>query len=348
VTGIETILIIKWGALGDLIAATPAIKAVREHFPHARLTLLSNSLMMEICPPGSIVDEVLVYDYKRLSAFESLFQQTAILKKLRSRKFDLAINLRWESERSALLTWLSGAHRRVGSGPKSLRSVYTTKAKFTGGKYHEIHRNTDIVKALGIAVVDETPYVSRSRDDDSFADDFFGTRGLKNKDALGLHPGASKSEKMWPAERFIQVGKAFIESFRQPVLVTWGPGELDLARRVAGSLGPRAILSEQTETIGRLAAVIQRCGMFLCNCTGPMNVAMAARTPVVALLGSSDPEEWGPYGPLHRTVKSGYVLDSYTPQQEQRAMEGIGVDEVWNAVRRRWSELYPQTVGVAS
>jgi ADP-heptose:LPS heptosyltransferase len=345
VTDFTNILVIKWGALGDLVAATPAIRALRESFPSATVTLLSNALMKQICPPGSIVDDVIVYNGNEVSTSQRLFSQIKLVRELRKRRFDIAINLRPESERSALLAWLSGAGQRLGSGPRALQFLYTIKAPAIEGKRHEIHRNGDIVKVLGIGMNEETPYVFRSHRDDAFRKEFFQNNELQNRHILGIHPGASKKEKMWPAKRFIEIGKQFIEEFRQPVLVTWGPGEEQLARSVARSLDSYGILSEPTRTIGQLAALIEGCRMFFCNCSGPMNVAMAVKTPIVALLGASHPEDWGPYGEMHRTIKSSFTLDSYTNEQEQHAMECITVDEVWDVLSKRWVELSPLSEG---
>jgi ADP-heptose:LPS heptosyltransferase len=79
--------------------------------------------------------------------------------------------------------------------------------------------------------------------------------------------------------------------------------------------------------------------MFISVCTGPMNVANAVRTPIVALLGSTDPLDWSPYGEIHRTIKSPLVLQYYTDDDERKAFEEITMDSVWNVVEKRWNEL---------
>jgi ADP-heptose:LPS heptosyltransferase len=82
--------------------------------------------------------------------------------------------------------------------------------------------------------------------------------------------------------------------------------------------------------------------MIISNCTGPMNVAMAVETPVVAILGSSHPADWGPYGEIHRTIKSSLYLDGYTDDEEHQAMKAISVDEVWTVAANRWDELHTE------
>jgi len=77
-----------------------------------------------------------------------------------------------------------------------------------------------------------------------------------------------------------------------------------MATRVVLASGKRAFISPQTIKVENLAALISCCKIYICNCSGPMNVALALNTPIVALLGTTLPEEWGTYGEAHRTLKS--------------------------------------------
>jgi heptosyltransferase-2 len=339
---VRNILIIKWGALGDIIAGTPAIRAVREAYHNAHILLLSNRLMEQIVPAGTLVDELLVYEEYGLKGWNWLKQHGQLIQTLRKRKLDVAINLRWCSDRTALLAFLSGARYRVGSGPREMMFLYNVKIRHPVGRYHEIHRNLDIVKALGIGVRSEVPFVVRSLDDRGFADRFFEEHSLQKYTTVGIHPGSSRPVRAWIRDRFTEIGKRFINKYDARIVITWGPGEEALARQVAEPLKPHAILSPATKTIGQLASIIERCGMIISNCTGPMNVAMAVETPVVAILGSSHPADWGPYGEIHRTIKSSLYLDGYTDDEEHQAMKAISVDEVWTVAANRWDELHTE------
>lgn len=325
--------------MGDMIAGTPAMRAVREAFPEGRITLLSNRLMKQIVPPGTLVDELLIYEENSVRGWKWLQEHRQLISTLRRRKFDVAINLRWCSERTALLAFLSGARYRMSSGPREMMFLYNIKVPQPVGRYHEIHRNLDIVKALGIDSHSEVPFVFRSKDDQEFATQFFAQHSLQQGTAIGIHPGASKPIRAWMPERFTDIGRRLIEKYNVRIVITWGLGEELLAQQVAEPMRPFALLSPETKTIGQLAAIIERCGLYISNCSGPMNVATAVQTPVVALLGSSDPVDWGPYGDIHRIVKSSLYREGYTDEQEHEAMKAITVEEVWDVVDKRWSEL---------
>lgn len=335
----KNILIIKWGALGDIIMGTSAIRSVKESYPHAKVTLLSNSLSKQIIPAGSIVDDVIIYDEKKHKGLKSLIELFKVVQQLRKRKFDLAINLRWTSDRCAVLTFLSGAKYRVSSGPEGMMKLYNIGIPHPKGRYHEIHRNLDIVKAIGIEVRDETPFVFISESDRKFAADYFSHNNFTRENTICIHPGASKPVRAWLPERYKEIANGLAAELGFNVIVTWGNGEYDWAKSVAQGNERKIFLSPETKTVGRLAALIQNCFMCITNCTGPMNVAVAVKTPTIALLGSSHPLDWSPYGEIHRSVKSPLIRDTYTDEQEKQAMEAISVEQVWNVILQRVNEI---------
>lgn len=332
------LLVIKWGALGDMIAATPALAALRHSFPEARITLLTNALMQQIAPAGTLADELLIHN-ERLHGLAAVRELGRVVRLLRSRGFDTAVNLRWTSDRCAVLTRVSGAARRISSGPAGLLRLYTVRVPHPAGRYHEIHRNLDIARAAGATVTDENPVVHIPPEDERFAEEALATSALRPGGFCVLHPGASRPHRAWPPDRFAAIAARLHSEMGLRTVVTWGPGERSLAASVAGAVPGGALLSPETRTVGRLAALIRRGGIFLSNCTGPMNVAVAVRIPVVAILGSSDPVDWGPYGPLHRHIKSPLVLPGYTDEQEARAMAAVSVEAVWELLSGRIPEL---------
>jgi ADP-heptose:LPS heptosyltransferase len=339
----KRILIIKWGALGDIIMGTSAIRSVRENFPEAKVTLLSNSLIDQVVPAGSIVDEVLIYNEEKEISPSALIRLFKIIRLLRKKKFDLAVNLRWTSDRCAFLAFMSGAKIRVSSGPHGMMWCYNIKLQHPVGRYHELHRNLDIVKAVGVEVKNETPFIFVSKEDDEFASQFFAEKNMVKEKTVCIHPGASKSIRAWPADRYNEIARRIVEQFDLNVMITWGKGEFEWAQAVAKNGGGKIILAPETKTVGRLSALIKNCVMCITNCTGPMNVAIAVETPTIALLGSTDPLDWSPYFEIHRTVKSPLVRETYTDEQEQEAMEAISVEQVWNVVRDRITEFNNQT-----
>ena len=335
---IRTILIIKWGALGDIVASTPAIRAVRESFPRAHIVLLSNALMKQIVPAGTLADEVIVYDEGHgLSWFT---EHLRIIHSLRKKKFDIVFNLRWTSDRSALLSYFSGARKRIGSGPRQMMFLYTGKISPPPGFHHEIERNLDIVTGGGATASSRRPYVCSTPDDVRFADTFFQEHGLERNHTIAIHPGASKPVRAWLPDRFAEIARACVAHFGCRVLLTWGPGEEELVTSIASMGGDGVSAGPRTGTIGRLASIIEHCGLFVSNCTGPMNVAMATSTPIIALLAATNPIDWAPNRPDDRYIKSPLDLPSYSDDEEHEAVKAIQTEAVWSLLSERWTELH--------
>jgi ADP-heptose:LPS heptosyltransferase len=295
---VRRILVLKWGALGDLVAATPAIQALRRAYPQAIITVISNAPFNEIAPAGSLADELFLF--KRHGEF------WRILPKVRANSWDIAVNLSWNSDRSAILCYFSGAPLRAGStGPGWLGFLYNRRVAAFAKDRHEIDRHLDIVRTLGITAEDSRPFVHISDRAVQEARDSLWAQGVKKTGLLvGIHPGASSNEKSWGVENFGWLGKEVIQRFGVDLVVTWGPGEKEMATRTALLIGEGAFTSFPTFRIEDLAALIASCKIYICNCSGPMNVALAVNTPTVALLGPTRPEEWGAYGKAHRTLTS--------------------------------------------
>jgi heptosyltransferase-2 len=335
----ENILIIKWGALGDLIMATSTIKAVRDNYPNAKITMLSNSIMRELLPEGYIIDEYIFLNRSGRHVNESFLNQMWMLRELRKRKFDLAFNLKWKSERASILTYMSGAKKRIGYHQKYFSFCYTHQIVHPEDRYQEVDRNLDIVKSFGIKVNDSNPVIFISDEDKKFADDFFVSHSLLKENTICIHPGASKASRAWLPERYVELSKKMISEFGVKILVTWGLNELNLARGIVESIGSNAILSPKTKSIAELGTIIAHCKSFISVCTGPMNVANAVGTTIIALLGSTDPLDWSPVGEIHRTIKSPHVLKHYTDEDERKALDDISVQSVLKVVREKWNEF---------
>jgi len=337
---IKNILILKWGALGDLIMSTSAVRAVRENFPDAKITMLTNHLMNEILPEGKFVDEYIFLKRGGRHVEESFLKQVKNIWRLRKRKFDLVIDLKWKSERASLLTFLSGAKVRIGYWEKFYNRLYTHSIKHPAGRYHEVQRNLDVIRQIGIKISEENPTLFISDTDRKFVQDFYASASLTKAKTICIHPGASKPNRAWLPERYVELSRIIISKYDVDLLITWGAKELALAQKIVGEIGKGAVLAPETSSIAQLGALIENCSLFVSVCTGPMNVANAVKTPVVALLGSSDPLDWAPYGEIHRVIKSPYVLPEYTDEEERRALDEISVENVLGVVEKRWLELH--------
>jgi ADP-heptose:LPS heptosyltransferase len=149
-----------------------------------------------------------------------------------------------------------------------------------------------------------------------------------------LHPGAGAPSRRWPAERWIGVGRAERAAGR-PVAVTAGPGEVDLACRIASDAGVRAAVVECSRDLAQLVRVIAAAARIVCGDTGVAHLATALRTPSVVLFGPTPPGQWGPPAdrPWHVALWAGSIGDPHGRDPDPGLLE-ISVADVVRALRR--------------
>ena len=326
------ILIIKLRYIGDVLLATPVLRALRERFPEARLTMAVNRGTEEVLAGNPDVQEVLVVEKGGLA------EQLRFLREVRRRRFDAVIDLT-DGDRAAILAGLSGAPLRIGFNEEHRWRglLYTTVAHVGPSSVHRIEHDLAALRPLGIEPKVGQPKLYLSREDDERAARLLEEVGLVGAGGplVMFQPGARYWFKAWPAERFAALADRLTESFGCRVVIGGSGQEQKLAEEVR-----RQARSTPTVLAGRTplrtyAAVLKRCALFVGSDNGPMHMAAALGVPVVALFGPSNPDEWGPRGPAVRVLYEG--LDCrrcFHPTCERGAescMKRIAVDDVYAA-----------------
>ena len=134
-----------------------------------------------------------------------------------------------------------------------------------------------------------------------------------------LNPGAGRSDKRWPVERFRALAERLAHDANAAVLVVWGPGEREAARAIADVRGARAVLAPPT-SVTDLIAILRRASVMVAADTGPLHLAAAVRTACVGLYGPTSAVRNGPYGRGHHVV-----------QGADGAMTGVSVTAAFEA-----------------
>jgi len=333
------ILVIKKGALGDMIAGTGALTKLREKYPTARIVLLGDKLSETVCPSGTIADEVVDIDlYPR--GVRGFFK---LLRYVRRQKFDIVANLRWKSDLTAVLTILSGARIKLGGGRGFYTKFYTNydPQLFADENRHEYKIHIDILKPLGILPENIHTSIHISDADYAWATNFLNKHRLKKNKFLMLTPIASNVQKAWPPLRFTAIAQRFRKKIRAPVLVSYSPGDAVAAENIVRAAAHGVIATGKT-TIGQLAALVKSARLVLCNNSGIIHIAYAVGTPVLCLNTSLG---WEPCGKRDASITR---LATHLPVEQNRHLSNdevekllatISVDEVWSLLSQRWKAL---------
>ena len=327
------ILIVKLGALGDVVHAIPVAAALRRAFPSARIDWLVSPKHREILDLVPVIDRRLVMnDARMLSA----------VRELRGSHYDIAIDLQGLMK-SALLARLSGATRVVGFTSRYAREALAswlysdTHDPGGGGMYHPdeqhvVFTNLGILSTLGVQT--GAPEFPIERVESRVAARVLAETG--GRYAI-LNPGAAWPNKRWPPARLAAIAVELRDRHSLRSVAVWGPGEEPLARDLVERSSGAAMLSPET-TIADVVALARGASLYLSGDTGPAHIAAAVGTPIVGIYGPTRPSRNGPWSSLDATVSRSDVCQCHHLRQcrlKTMCLEDIQVDEVLAAVERR-------------
>ena len=340
---IRRILIIKLRYIGDVLLSTPVIQALKQNIPRAAIIMVVNQGTEGVLKNQPGLDEAWVFPVKGELGGGWLFrmrQQMKLIRHLRRQRFDLLIDLT-DGDRAAILGFLSGAAYRVGfnSEGRWRGALYHQVVQAERDKLHAVDYHLEAVRAIGCKADHQNPSLYPSEADRSAVDHLLAKMGLSTKSVfILLHPGSRWWFKSWPVEKFIDLAKRIHGVLGYSVVVVGGPKDIESAERIVSACGPWAKSVAGQITVLQLAVLAQHGQLFIGNDAGPMHIAAAVGTPVVALFGPTDPRMWGPLGQGHeviwKQVDCNPCWRSDCQRGELNCMRQITVDEVWDAARR--------------
>jgi len=333
------VLVIRRRYLGDIVLLGSVFRNLRLHWTDAHLAVLVEAGCAGIPPLHPDVNATLILP-------RSLLAWPGFIRRLRRERFTHVLDFD-NSDKTALITRLSGAMLRVTYQRELVKhrypGFYTHTARVTNA-FYDSHHITEtylaLLAPLGVPVVTrEVQLVPRAEDLAAVAP---LAAGPVRK--VLLHPGSRSPFRVWPAERFAAVCDRLQDELGVQVFVIGGPGERDSVEKIRTAARTHLVALEPRLTVGRFAALASQFDLFLCHDSGPMHIAAAVGTPVVALYGSQNAVIWRPVGENHTILQTALpctcLPDTPTPcvktdSYRSYCVRQLGVDEVFNAVRDR-------------
>ncbi len=338
----HNLLIIKLRYIGDVLLATPTLRAIKAARPDVRVTMMVNRGTEGILSGNPDIDEILVLDKGSLAA------QWRLIVQLRRRRFDTVLDLT-DGDRSAFLSWVSGALVRIGFNDEQRRRgvCYSVIVPPQLGLRHRIERDLAALKLLGVPASEQQPKLWLTEEDEASADQLLDRLGIRRERALIiLQPGARYWFKAWPAERFAELADRLASEYDCQVLIGGSKDEEALAQRIHEAATSRPVSIAGRTTLKQFAAIAKRASLFVGNDSGAMHIAAAVGTPMVALFGPSNPDEWGPRGSQAQVLYKGLdcraCFHPTCERGEQNCMRQLSVEAVYVASAQRL------TPGIAS
>jgi heptosyltransferase-2 len=328
--------------VGDLVMATPALRAIRENNPGSHIAVMVRPQIRQVIEGLPFWDEIVEYDSKVLH--RALTKKLSVSKRLRESAFRLSIILP-NSFSSAAVSFLAAIPQRVGydtnwRGFMLTQSIPQPKENGTVVPIAMVDRYLNICKHLQYAISSHKTALCFSNGTRSAADSLYRAWEIdRNRPVISIIPGASfGSSKCWPAENFAQVGDMLIEKYDAHVLLIPGPGEEEIANRIESYMRHRPInFVKEIIPLELLKAIINDSALVVTNDTGPRHFAVAFNSPVVVIMGPTD-SRYTDYD-LQRTEILREELDCTpchlkTCPTDHRCMKEISADRVITACER--------------
>ncbi|HEX9849363.1 lipopolysaccharide heptosyltransferase II [Candidatus Deferrimicrobium sp.] len=291
--------------LGDAVMTTPALAAVREGFPDARIVLLARPLVAELFRHHPDVDEVMVYE--RPGRHEGALGRLRLGGELRRRRFDGALLLQNAFD-AALIAFLGRIPERAGYPTDGRRFLLTLPVPLTPGilERHEVEYYLCLLDGLGIPrpvpAVLKLAVTEKERETMAERLAFLGIdRGAP---IVAINPGATYgSAKRWYPERFAAVADTLAEEWGARVVVVGSAAETPLAGEIeAAARRGVANLAGKT-TVREMMALLSLSSFLVTNDSGPMHIGAALGVPLVAIFGPTDWRRTAPWSPLAKVVR---------------------------------------------
>lgn len=360
---VRRILVVRVDLLGDVVLSLPAVRALRRAYPDAQIDFLALRSTAPILRDDPDMNDIIEFDphvWRRpgnLLKRETWSEAARMLRRLRGAHYDLAVSV--SGDIGSILTRLSGAKRRVGYADEAYYGLLTDAV--AGGRYrerkHEVYYVLALAETAGgiVAPGDELLRLHVNPEAEITAATLLrSARQELNAQGplVAIHVGARNGQaKRWPPAHIAALAERLTRELSVLVVLTGAPNEAPLARAVLRRChAPILNLVGQT-SIPELVAVLAAADVLVSGDSGPMHIACAVRTPVVALHGPTDPAISGPTAPdaivLRQPLWCAPCYDASATAEcrfgNPVCMKGIAPDYVYNAVvqqlrRSGWCE----------
>ncbi len=333
----KNILVVSVNWLGDAVFSTPVFRALKAYDPLVRVTCLCVPRVVDVLSMCPDIDEIMVYDEKGQD--RPFFAKAALSLRISRKKFDAVFLLRKSFSRSLMMA-LAGIPVRVGFADRSWRGLLTD---VVGGEgTDDIHRADvylKVIEAAGIPVEDRSCRLSAREDFVRGMAEVLQQKGISAQDRLiVVNTGGNWDLKQWPPERFAQLVRRLVLSGFGKVVLPGAAKDVARVQKIAEQSGVSPVVMAGETGLLCLAALLKRADILITADSGPLHLASALGTDVVALFGPTRPEITGPQGNgrsriLQKDVGCNRAPCYYLECADNICMKEVSVEDVLQAVQ---------------
>jgi len=343
VRNVNKILVFTGGGIGDIIMSIPVLRSLGVCFKEAKIDIAISSRVKDVIDNLIQWHEIIVWDngMTKKTITRSLVLNYDLYLRLRRNQYDLLIDLESiETKQAAykrfLLYKFINPKRLAGRDTDGRGFFLDYKAKEVLLSHeHEVERRIAILGALGCDVSNKDISIEIGDEFRKTADNIFKQYGVSDDDfVVGINPNAFRPTRLWSVNKYILLAKMIRDHYGVKIAIVGGKDDQQIIDRFLCELGNEAAFALVGLNLMTLAAAVARMDIFVSNDTGPMHIAAAVKTPVVAVFGPENPYRYQPY--LPEKMKRVVFLDdiSCRPCTEYQCnrmdcLEPVSVDMVW-------------------
>jgi ADP-heptose:LPS heptosyltransferase len=313
-TGSQHILVVHIAGLAQTTLALPALRALRQHLPQSRITVVSSPAGADLLRLAACADEILPIARLRGAEFlnpRKSYRAAKSLNELRRERFDLAIEFKAGAE-SGLVFQIVHSRERLSGKKKGVDAALDRLSQVISGasrlRRHDAHEYLRRLEPLGARPVEAEPRIATLRESDERIERLLAKHDIGFGELLiGVHPGAGEGKPRWPLDRFASIAARMIHNFDARVLVFAGPAERGLAKRLAAMAPARRAIAIESPAMTDFVSWAARLSLFIGNHSGPAHVAAAVGAPVVVASTFIQPSPEDLLGGLVEHVRAPHV-----------------------------------------
>ena len=337
----KRILIMRSGGIGDVLMSTPLVKAIRKHYPKAKITYFVGNWSKNSLENNPNIDRIFNYD-DLIIIKRNIIKISGLIKKIRKEKFDLGFNLE-KSWHWAVLMFLFGIPKRIGFDRKGEGFANNLTVPFNGTKY-ELEYYLDLARLLKMKIPTDEMEIYLTNKEKIIANKFIKQSKLKNKKKIGIAPGGADNPaqqafiKRWPLENYIRLIDK-LTGKKKYVILFGGENDIEICKEIIKKIkNKNQVLNTAGKfTVKSCAAVMKKCNLFVTHDSGPMHIAAAVKVPLIALFGPTQSRRFAPKDAIiikNKICRPCYdIYGNYKKCEKKDCMKVIEVNDVLKAIK---------------
>jgi 3-deoxy-D-manno-octulosonic-acid transferase/heptosyltransferase-1 len=344
-TRLDSILIVKLSAIGDVVHTLPLLEVLRNNYPHARIDWVVEEDASQIIAGHQEIDHLFISPRKSWQRrfFKSgekravIKELRAFIQELRACEYDLIIDLHGLFK-SGLLTGLARGKRKIGFsfGTEGSSLFLTEEPHSVEMEQHALDRYMETVDILRCQRDTWRGDIPLSRTDRESVDHLIREKGLEKETLLAINPMAKWETKLWENENFAKLADRLQRELCCKVIFTGSEADRTTLDDITQQMNERPLNLAGQINLKELAYLYTKCHLLVTTDTGPMHIAAAMKCPVVALFGPTAPLRTGPYGEGHTVLREPMACSPCFKKTcpHRNCMTGITVERVFDAVKK--------------